>query len=178
MKSPKILVIGSSCSGKTTLAKHLNQSLEYKWVDLDNLHWLPNWQERPDEEFIELVHSEIMSQPKWIVSGSYHSLIEDNLWQDVDTVIWLNYSLPLILYRYLIRTYRRVRYKEECCNGNIQTLSRAISIEDNLLQYILAGYYPRIKRFEDYKKGPFKDKKWIVLDNPSEEKGLISKLGG
>jgi len=158
------------------MAKQLNEYLQYKWVDLDDLHWLPDWQERPDEAFIELVHSKIMSQEQWIVSGSYHSLIEDNLWQDADTIIWLNYSLSLILYRYFTRTYKRIRFKEKCCNGNIQTLGRAISLEDNLLQYILAGYHPKIKRFEAYKAGPFKDKNWIILTQPSHEKDLIQKL--
>lgn len=176
LTAKKIFVIGSSCSGKTTLVKRLNEFLQYKWVDLDNLHWLPNWQERPDAVFVELIHSEIMCQERWIVSGGYHSLTEDNLWQDADTIIWLNYSLSLILYRYFTRTYRRVRFKEKCCNGNIQTWRRAISIEDNLLQYILTGYYPRIKRFENYKTGPFKDKKWIILKKPSDEQNIMELL--
>ncbi len=47
----RIVVIGSSCSGKSTLSQFLANKLNSEYIELDQLHWLPNRQERPDDEF-------------------------------------------------------------------------------------------------------------------------------
>ncbi len=47
----RIVVIGSSCSGKSTFSQHLAIKEEVEYIELDQIHWLPNWEERPDEEF-------------------------------------------------------------------------------------------------------------------------------
>ena len=51
----RVIIIGSSCSGKTTMAKHVAAILQVPHIELDALHWLPEWQERPDSEFRGLV---------------------------------------------------------------------------------------------------------------------------
>ena len=47
----KINIIGTSCSGKTTLASHIAQELRVKHIELDSSYWLPNWQELDRETF-------------------------------------------------------------------------------------------------------------------------------
>ena len=49
----KINVIGGG--GKTTLAKALSAKYSYKNVELDYLHFLPNWVEREPEDFRKIV---------------------------------------------------------------------------------------------------------------------------
>ena len=39
------------------MAKQVAAALEVPHIELDALHWLPDWQERPDSEFRELVAS-------------------------------------------------------------------------------------------------------------------------
>jgi adenylate kinase family enzyme len=36
----KILIVGTSCTGKTTLGKRLNEKLNLPHFDLDDMHWL------------------------------------------------------------------------------------------------------------------------------------------
>ncbi|NLG68109.1 MAG: adenylate kinase, partial [Firmicutes bacterium] len=42
----------------------------------------------------------------WVVDGNY-SRVRDILWPMADTVVWLDYPLPVILGRLLRRTARR-----------------------------------------------------------------------
>ena len=45
----RVIVIGTSGSGKTTMAKRLAERLAAPHIELDGLHWGPNWTEEPDE---------------------------------------------------------------------------------------------------------------------------------
>ena len=51
---------------------------------------------------------------RWELSGRYGDIV----WPRADTVVWLNYSLPLILWRLTRRTFRRAVLKEEYLHGN------------------------------------------------------------
>ena len=42
----KIILIGTSGSGKTTFGNNLSKILKIPCTDLDDLFWLPNWQKR------------------------------------------------------------------------------------------------------------------------------------
>ena len=39
----RIVVIGNTCAGKSTLAAGLAKKLSVPFVDLDALYWEPNW---------------------------------------------------------------------------------------------------------------------------------------
>lgn len=168
MKSKKILIIGNSCAGKTTLAREIGQRLHMHWVDLDELHWLPGWKTRPEEEFVSLLHSEILCHDEWVVSGNYHGITQHYTWKENDTVIWLDYSLPVILYRYFKRTFRRIITKEKCCNGNVETWRSSFFSKDNLLHFIIVIHRPRRKGFQYLKTEKHPDKKWIHIKKPSQ----------
>ena len=104
----KIIITGTTCTGKTTLGKKLSKELSIKQVGLDDLHFLPNWVEKEKSVFVNDVNSEIKKNNEWIITGSYQSFLKDTVWQEASTIIWLDYPLNLIIRRYIIRTYRRV----------------------------------------------------------------------
>ncbi|GAW96389.1 MULTISPECIES: hypothetical protein [Colwellia] len=45
----RIVVIGASCSGKSTFSQQLASTIDLEYIELEQLHCLPNWQERADE---------------------------------------------------------------------------------------------------------------------------------
>jgi hypothetical protein len=47
----RVCIFGASGSGKTTLGLWLAEQRNLRFVDLDDLHWLPGWVERASEEF-------------------------------------------------------------------------------------------------------------------------------
>jgi adenylate kinase family enzyme len=55
MGMQRIVVVGTTGSGKTTMAGQLAGRLGYPHVEQDALNWGPDWTMRPNEEFLALV---------------------------------------------------------------------------------------------------------------------------
>jgi len=53
--SSRINVVGSTGSGKTTVARLLAEQLGLDHIKIDALFWKPNWEETPDEAFLPAV---------------------------------------------------------------------------------------------------------------------------
>jgi adenylate kinase family enzyme len=127
----RIVIIGSTGSGKTTLARELSRLVDAPHIELDALHWEPKWTEADDEIFRARV-GEAVSAERWIVDGNY-GVVRDIVWRRADCIVWLNYGLGLVLARLLRRTARRVVTAEPCCNGNRESLWLTFSKESILL---------------------------------------------
>lgn len=85
----RISVVGTSGSGKSTLARELARALDAPVVELDALHWLPGWAERPDEEFAVAV-AQAAAGERWVIDGNYSKLVQPLVWDRADTVVWLD----------------------------------------------------------------------------------------
>ncbi len=75
----------STCGGdwhfrlrETTLAERLAAALGYEHIELDAIHWLPDWEMRPLEEFREKV-TEAIAGETWVVDGNYGK-VRDIVW--------------------------------------------------------------------------------------------------
>ena len=49
-KYKRILIVGTTASGKSTLAQTLSAQLNLPHINLDALHWGPNWTKRDSFE--------------------------------------------------------------------------------------------------------------------------------
>jgi adenylate kinase family enzyme len=133
----RISVVGTSGSGKTTLARQISQRLAIPHVELDALHHEPDWQEAPTDVFRKRVEQSLSSD-SWVVDGNY-SKVRDIVWSRADTVVWLDYSLPVIMTRLLRRTLRRVVAQEELWSGNRETWQQTFSRDSILLWALPQG---------------------------------------
>ena len=70
MRPRRVHVIGTSGSGKTTVAGDIADKLGIRHIELDAIHWQSGWTELPDEEFIEQV-SEAIHEDAWVIDGNY-----------------------------------------------------------------------------------------------------------
>ena len=114
----RISVIGSSGSGKTTVARALAQRLDLPYLELDSVFHLPGWQPRPDEDFREIVRQFVAGE-RWVVDGNYTSHgVADVVWPRADTVVWMDPPRRVVMRRVIGRTLRRVLTREELWNGN------------------------------------------------------------
>jgi adenylate kinase family enzyme len=142
----RIHVVGTSCSGKTTMARNLARRLGVPHVELDALHWADNWTEVPDDVMRERVR-DVVAGPTWVIDGNYKSA-RDVLWSRADLVVWLDYALPVILSRYARRTTRRVLTRERLWNtNNVERLGMHLFQRDGLLWWILSTYRRRRREY-------------------------------
>ena len=171
----KIIITGTTCTGKTTLGKKIAEEFSIAQIDLDDIHFLPNWIEKENDVFVNDVNTELRKHQEWIVTGSYQSLLKDTVWQKANLIIWLDYPLHLILRRYFIRTYKRVFLKEKCCGDNYETLGKTFS-KESLFLWIFKTYWHRKRRLKIWQTNLFSHKEWLVLKKPKEEKKIRKYL--
>ena len=114
---PKIVVLGTSGSGKTTVARELARRLGVPHVELDALYHGPGWTETPPEEFRRRVAA-ATDGDGWVVDGNYESKLGDLVLRHADTVVWLDLPLRVALTRVTRRTVSRIRTGEELWSGN------------------------------------------------------------
>jgi adenylate kinase family enzyme len=87
----RILVMGSSGSGKSTFARRLSGITGIPMVSLDALYWRPGWMASDAKEFEKRV-TEAAGRPRWIMDGNYTSHGGEMRRSIADGVIW--FDLP------------------------------------------------------------------------------------
>jgi adenylate kinase family enzyme len=110
----RLHVVGTTCSGKSTLAARLADALQVSVVELDALNWQPGWVAltETDPEAFETRLKEATAGDGWVVAGDYSGFTRRLCWPKLHTVVWLDLSLSLILWRVVSRSWRRWRSKE------------------------------------------------------------------
>lgn len=144
----KIAVVGTTCSGKTTVAMRLAESHGVPHVELDALHWGPGWQEPSAEEFRGRVEAALPAEG-WVADGGYHGKIGDFVLKRADLVVWLDPPLWTILRRLLRRTARRIRLREELWGGNRETWRQALFSRNSLFVWAVQTHRSRRLRYEE-----------------------------
>lgn len=112
----RIAVAGTSGAGKTTLCTQLAELTGYPQVEIDSLHWGPDW--TPRESFIDDV-DKFTAQQHWIIELQYRQ-VRPMITERADTLLWLDYSTPVKMQRLIRRTLRRRFGRQELWNGNTE----------------------------------------------------------
>lgn len=141
----RISVVGTTGSGKTTLARQVAQHLQVPHIELDALHWNPGWMAASNQVFRVRV-AEALQGDHWVVDGNYSS-VRDLVWSRADTIIFLDYSFRVVVNRLVRRTLRRVLQQEELWNGNRENLRTAFFSQDSILLWMLKTYHRRRKDY-------------------------------
>ena len=144
LKSPqRIVVLGTTGSGKTTLSRLLAEMLDVPTIELDAIRHGPNWAETPDDVFRQRVAASLCSE-SWVVDGNY-SLARDIIWPRATTLVWLDYSFPLVFCRLFWRTMTRGVLRKELWNGNREDLWRHFLTKDSLFLWAFRTHWSRRK---------------------------------
>jgi adenylate kinase family enzyme len=134
----RIVVVGTSGSGKTVLAGEISRRLAIPHVELDALHWEPNWTMAPLAVLRERV-AQAVGAPAWVVDGNY-AKVRDLVWSRADSVVWLDFALPVILWQLARRTVTRAVTQEALWSGNRERLTTALFSRDSILLWALQTY--------------------------------------
>ncbi len=163
----RIHVVGSSASGKSTLAMRLAAALDARFVELDALNNQPGWVSLAETDPGELEQRmrEATGGERWVVAGSYTSHSQRAFWDRLDAVIWLDPPMASCLWRVLRRTWRRWLSRELLWGTSGSGRSSQWKKHESLLAYIakrtreylrdIVGYHARRRRnMLEYQSNP------------------------
>ena len=89
-KIKKILIIGGTGMGKSTLADNIGKQLDLPICHIDAIHFKENWIERDVKERDEIIRRKI-NEPKWILDGLYKSTLKESIEKaDLVVILWFS----------------------------------------------------------------------------------------
>ncbi|MBM3650001.1 MAG: adenylate kinase [Alphaproteobacteria bacterium] len=144
----RVVVFGTTGSGKSWLAGRLAECTGLRIVELDQLYWARDWQPAPFELFRHRIECEL-KDGGWIVVGIYGQ-VRDLTWGPADTLIWLDLPFPLVLWRLLRRTIRRIATRENLWGtGNYESLGRTFLSRQSILLWAMKTHRRNRRRFTE-----------------------------
>ena len=99
----RIVIIGSSGAGKSSLARELGSINKIKVYHLDRILRQRDWKEKPKETRIDIIQN-LVREKQWIIDGTYLSTSDLHL-EVADTIIVMDMPALLCLLR-IIRRHR------------------------------------------------------------------------
>jgi adenylate kinase family enzyme len=174
----RIVVIGTTSSGKSTLAERLANRLHMDFIELDALHWEPNWQEAPLDVFRARVEKALRQAERWVVAGNYH-VVRDLVWPKAEAVIWLDYSLWRIFWQLTRRTFARWWNQELLWGKNRENLWMHFKLwsQESLFHWLFKTYWRRKREYPMLLSLPqHQHLKLIRLGYPKETEKWLESL--
>jgi len=173
--NPRIVVVGSSCAGKSTFAELLCDARGCARIELDELYWSGGWKPKPLEEFLRLV-DDASSVNSWVAAGNY-SPAREILWTRATTIVWLDLGLPRVFWRGLKRSLRRGLLGERVFHDNAETLRRTFFSRESILWWILTTFSRRRREFSALRESrDFEHLTWLHARTPDQAQAILKSL--
>lgn len=93
----RMLILGRTGSGKTTLARALSAAIGVPHVELDALYFGPNFSTVPLPVLRDRTTAAIAGD-RWVTDGN-KSAVRDLVWPRADSIIWLDYPVAVSVWR-------------------------------------------------------------------------------
>lgn len=100
----KIAIVGISAVGKSTFTKKLAAKINVPAVFMDAIMWKPGWNYIGDEETVQKLQEE-GAKDTWIIEGYITKNARTFIFDRADTIIYLDYSRCVAVWRYLKRWF-------------------------------------------------------------------------
>jgi adenylate kinase family enzyme len=145
----RISVVGTTGTGKTTLAKALAGQLGLPYIGLDALNWQPGWADlsRIDpDEFVRRVTLAIAAEV-WVLDGAY-GLVRDLVWRRATHLVWLDYDRPVIMYRVIRRSVVNAVLRTELWAGNRERWLHMLR-PSHPIRWAWSTWWGRRRQFEE-----------------------------
>ena len=143
----RIIVVGTTGAGKSTLAAALSSRLGVPHVEFDAYRHGPNWVETPNDVFRAQI-SEALSAEGWVADGNY-SLARGIVWPRATAIVWLDYPFPVVFWRLWRRTWSRGIRRTELWNGNREDLWRHFLTGDSLFLWQIKTHWRRRRQLTE-----------------------------
>ncbi len=178
MTMKKINVVGTSATGKSTFSRALAEKLRLHYIELDNLFWLDDWQECPDEIFFARIEAEIAKAKNgYVIDGNYTRAIPVK-WSEIDTVIWLDLPFPVNLYRSVKRAFSRAKSKQDLWpdSNNQENLWRMFG-RDSIVWWMIKTHKKNREKYLQMMNAPeYQHIQWIRLKSANAVDAFLEQL--
>ncbi|MGG2096414.1 adenylate kinase [Acinetobacter haemolyticus] len=175
-----INIIGTTGLGKSTLARKLAYKRQLQYIELDDLLWLDDWQESSNEAlFMKLKIAMDDASTGWVIDNLYTRSIE-MIWSEVDTVIWLDYSFSVNLYRLTKRTvWRALSRKPLWKNSNNRESWRMMFSKKSIFLWMFQKYPQNKQRYLTMMQDPkYQHIRFIHLTSPRKTAAFLKQISG
>jgi len=160
----RILILGPSGTGKTTLSRQLGEVLHLPVLHLDTVYWLKDWEHLDKEPFHQRMVDYFRKHDQWVIDGNYTNNRHFDLRLKLsDTIILLDYGTSASLqgihkranmYKHQVRS----DMAEGCVEG----------VDQVFLQYVAFYYKTRIKALRAMIQ-KYKNQKTILVFKSRDE---------
>ncbi len=175
----KMNVVGTSGSGKSTVARQLAQKLGIPYIEMDRLYWRAKWQGTPDDEFLSCVEQALAAASGgWVLDGNY-TRTKAIKWRDVDWVVWVDYSFRRTLWQSIRRAVIRAWRKTELWpgTGNCESFSRSFFSRESIILWTVKTYGKNRKKYlADMQDANHCHIRFIHLRSPAEANAFLASL--
>jgi adenylate kinase family enzyme len=172
----RINVVGTTGSGKTTVARAIAEQFGVPCIELDALFWKPDWGQTLDDEFLPAV-DEATRADRWVLDGNY-SRTRPIVWPRADTIVWLDYGFPRVFGQLLWRTIRRAITREPMWEGCVETWRKGFFSMDSILIWCLKTYWRRRRNYPElFARPEYRHLRLIRLRSPREMADWLRRLG-
>ncbi len=168
-RARRIKVVGTSGSGKTTVARELAALTGWPHISLDQLFWRPNWQHASDAEFHQAI-AIATSGERWILDGNY-SRADAIQWRRLTTVIWVDFRFVRTVAQAFRRAFWRARTQTELWpgTGNRESFRRTFFSRESVLLWTLTSYRRNRRKYQRLmNSAECAHLDWIHLRQPSD----------
>lgn len=115
----RLVVVGTSGSGKTTMAKALCRALALPRVELDALNWQPGWRslsiDDPDEFFRRVAAA--AAAEAWVMDGNYTNARQAH-WSRATAFVWMDTARWVVMRQVIWRSFNRAVTRRELWAGS------------------------------------------------------------
>ena len=134
----RVVVVGTTGSGKTDLAREVARALGVPHVEFDAYRHGPGWSETPDDVFRERLR-DALAGGSWVGDGNYR-VARSVVWPRATLLVWLDYPLRVVLWRLCRRIVRRAIRRPELWNGNRERTRQQLLTRDSLILWALGSH--------------------------------------
>ena len=154
----RVVVLGPSGTGKTTVGIALAKKLGLKALHLDSVYWKKDWENLDKDEFNEYMEEFFKKNHKWVIDGNYTNNRHFQYRLDLaDTIIFLDFGTQVALKGIHSRaSIYKHRSRSDMAEGCVE------GVDQVFLKYV-AFYYKRRAKLLKAKILKYKEKKQVLV---------------